>query len=103
MPEDAKLPSGPSPGCPSVSDCRTVSTCPLSESGLCESVRVALSLVDKPHDYQRQRLLDIGTIVHPLRDKLADPVERSAHGGNSLRAVGAVKLNETQHHASPWL
>jgi len=40
-----------------------------------------------------QRLLDIDAIFHTLRDGLADPVERNAQGGESLRAVGAIKSN----------
>src|SRR3954451_23124373 len=80
-----------SPGCPPVSNCRTVSTRPLLESGLCEPRRVALSLIDKSDDYQCQSLLDLDAIVHAFRDELANHIERSAHRGDGLRAVGPVK------------
>jgi hypothetical protein len=33
-----------------------------AEGALCESLRVALSPVDESEDYQRQRLLDVGTV-----------------------------------------
>src|SRR4249920_2282892 len=76
-----------------VFDCRTASACPFAEGNVREPVGVALAFVNVSEDYQRQRLLDIVVAVHPLRDGLGDPVERSAHDGDGLGTVGAISLN----------